>query len=336
VNRLLRIATALPMLAWAVMAQDPALADKVKAEVQMKLLGAVKGMLVKGAPYSGEEVNETNQVLADGTRIHRETRATVYRDSEGRTRRETPDSIIITDPVAGVTYMLNPKNMTGQKMTTSNVGFAYYNADHVVTSGGGAGVGVGGGSGNGWNNTATFSMRMESNGGTPTITVNGQTLDPKQVQELIAKAKASGDRTITINGATVEAGMLADATARMGKVQMEAAATSAAAAGAKAEKAFAFARVAKGEPIGTQMIEGVKAEGRRNVSTIEAGSIGNDRPIQVTSESWYSPELQTVVMSKHSDPRTGEENFRLLNVNRNEPGAYLFQPPSGYSINDRK
>jgi hypothetical protein len=97
---------------------------KVKAEagspsgmVQMKMVGAVKGMTVKGAPYSGEEVNETNQTLADGTRIHRETRTTVYRDSQGRTRRETPDNITITDPVANVTYLLDPKTMTGQKLT---------------------------------------------------------------------------------------------------------------------------------------------------------------------------------------------------------------------------
>ena len=84
------------------------------------------------------------------------------------------------------------------------------------------------------------------------------------------------------------------------------------------------------------MIEGVNAEGTRNVSTIDAGTIGNDRPIQITSESWYSDELQMVVMSKHSDPRTGDESFRLTNINRSEPAAYLFQAPAGYQINERK
>src|SRR5215470_13812042 len=91
-------------------AQAKAQIDKAKAEldqVHMKMVGAVNGMTAKGAPYSGEEINETNQMLADGTRIHRETHANVYRDSEGRTRRETPDNIAISDPVAGVTYMLN-------------------------------------------------------------------------------------------------------------------------------------------------------------------------------------------------------------------------------------
>ena len=93
--------------------------------VQMKMVGAVKGMTVKGAPYSAEEVNETNQMLADGTRIHREIRTTVYRDSEGRTRRETPDNITITDPVANVTYFLDPKTMTGQKLPMAAGNFTF-------------------------------------------------------------------------------------------------------------------------------------------------------------------------------------------------------------------
>jgi hypothetical protein len=95
-------------------------------------------------------------------------------------------------------------------------------------------------------------------------------------------------------------------------------------------------RKSAGEPLGKQTIEGVNAEGVREVSTIDAGAIGNDRPIQVSTESWYSAELQMNVMTKHSDPRTGEESFRLTNINRAEPAAYLFQPPAGYQITERK
>ena len=86
----------------------------------------------EGAPYSGEEVNENNQMLADGTRIHREVRTTVYRDSEGRTRRETPESITITDPVANVTYFLNPKTMTGQKLPMASGNFSFIRSDSLV------------------------------------------------------------------------------------------------------------------------------------------------------------------------------------------------------------
>ena len=74
------------------------------------------------------------------------------------------------------------------------------------------------------------------------------------------------------------------------------------------------------------------SEGTRIVSTIEAGAIGNDRPIQSLTERWFSPELQTVMLTRNSDPRMGEEVFKLINVNRAEPAAYLFQVPAGYQV----
>jgi len=92
----------------------------------------------------------------------------------------------------------------------------------------------------------------------------------------------------------------------------------------------------KSEPLGSQTIEGVNATGTRMTSTIEAGAIGNDRPIQIVSESWYSAELQTMVKSTHSDPRMGQETFELMNVSRTEPNAYLFQVPAGYQIDSPK
>src|SRR6185369_2211249 len=62
-------------------------------------------------------------------------------------------------------------------------------------------------------------------------------------------------------------------------------------------------REPKIEKLGKQMIEGVEAEGQRATVTIPAGEIGNEQPIQIISESWYSPELQMTVMTRHSDPR---------------------------------
>jgi hypothetical protein len=47
----------------------------------------VESDVVKGAPYSAEIVNESIQVLSDGNRIVHRTMSRVYRDSEGRTRR---------------------------------------------------------------------------------------------------------------------------------------------------------------------------------------------------------------------------------------------------------
>ena len=46
------------------------------------------GRVVKHAPYSAQTVTETTQTLADGNRIVQRTEGAVYRDGEGRTRRE--------------------------------------------------------------------------------------------------------------------------------------------------------------------------------------------------------------------------------------------------------
>jgi hypothetical protein len=88
----------------------------------------------------------------------------------------------------------------------------------------------------------------------------------------------------------------------------------------------------KHEVLGTQTIEGVSAEGKRETVTIPADQIGNERAIEIVSETWYSPELHTVVLRKHSDPRMGETTFRLTEIKRNEPDASLFQPPAGTKV----
>ena len=88
------------------------------------------------------------------------------------------------------------------------------------------------------------------------------------------------------------------------------------------------------ETLAAQMMEGVWAEGTRITRTIPAGTIGNDHDLKVVSETWYSKDLQMVVMSKHSDPRTGESTFRLTNIQRAEPDASLFQVPAGYKITE--
>jgi hypothetical protein len=91
-------------------------------------------------------------------------------------------------------------------------------------------------------------------------------------------------------------------------------------------------RQVKHENLGTQTIEGVSAEGTRETVTIAAGQIGNERPIEMVTETWTSPELHTVVLRKHTDPRMGETVFRLTNISRTEPDASLFQPPAGAKV----
>lgn len=84
--------------------------------------------------------------------------------------------------------------------------------------------------------------------------------------------------------------------------------------------------------LGTQTINGVKAEGTRTTRTIPAGEIGNEKPITITVEKWYSPELQAVVLLKHSDPMMGDSVYQLTDIQRTEPDESLFQIPAGYTV----
>ena len=88
----------------------------------------------------------------------------------------------------------------------------------------------------------------------------------------------------------------------------------------------------KHEDLGTQTIEGVSAQGKRDTVTIPAGQIGNERPIEIVTETWFSPELHTMVLRKFSDPRTGDSTYRLTDIKRNEPDAALFKPPAGTKV----
>ena len=86
------------------------------------------------------------------------------------------------------------------------------------------------------------------------------------------------------------------------------------------------------ESLGTQTIEGVLAEGSRTTVVYPIGAFGNDRPITTVSETWMSPELKMVVLSKNSDPRNGDSTTSLTNLSRSEPDPSLFQIPSDYQV----
>lgn len=294
-KRLYAIAAGASFLAGAALAQDDHAAtfERMPAQVRvMSLQGSIMGKTVKGAPYSGMEVSESTQVLADGTRIHNESQTQVFRDSEGRIRRETPNEITIWDPVANASWLLNPKTQTARKLPMGN--FAY--ATTRVLNGQGA----------------TIRLRSPA--------------DPEEMKLMEGKMKAEIETVIRTNGAStanaVESGVFAslpgEEVRRRTILRQEA------------------AMKATTEPLGKRMIEGVNAEGTRSVTTTAAGAIGNDRPIQHITERWFSPDLQTAMLTRSTDPRTGEESFKLINVNRSEPAAYLFQVPAGYQVIDQK
>jgi hypothetical protein len=90
------------------------------------------------------------------------------------------------------------------------------------------------------------------------------------------------------------------------------------------------------ENLGDQVINGIHAAGTRVSTVIPAGQMGNDQPITVVSEDWYSPDLKATVMTKHTDPWAGTVTTQFTNVTASEPDASLFTVPSDYKVVDDK
>ena len=84
--------------------------------------------------------------------------------------------------------------------------------------------------------------------------------------------------------------------------------------------------------LGTKTMDGLTVQGIRRTRTIPAGQIGNDKPIVITRDEWYSPDLQMVIASTRSDPRFGTTTFQLTNINRSEPPQSLFMVPQDYTV----
>ena len=278
--------------------RDKVAIEQAAAQGGGRLMASVETRITSGRPYSAEAVTESLQVLGDGNRISKKSVTRVYRDNDGRTRREqvaadgTVQSITISDPVGGAGYVLNPATKTA----TQNNLLALRVPSVVTPSGSGTGTG-GGGTGGGRARGGTVV--------TPTAT------NPEQ-----------------------EARMREIEGARAARVEM--AETSQAAAGQMRqvlERAASGGGTTTKEDLGEQNIEGVRALGTRNVTVIPAGSsIGNLNEIKIVSEQWFSPDLEVLVMTKHSDPRVGETIYKLTNIVRAQPDPNLFTVPGDYTV----
>jgi hypothetical protein len=214
------------------------------------------GRVVTGAPFSAVAISETSRTLADGNHISRKTQTNLFRDGQGRFRKEVtlpaigplatsgaPKScVMINDPVAQQNFILHPDEKTAEKM-----GKPFGRMKEPMR---GEKMGAWKGNAGAWE----------------------------------AKAAASGNF--------------------------------------------------KKEDLGTQTIAGVSAQGTRYTRIIPAGQIGNEKPITVVSEHWYSSDLQMTVMSKRSDPQFGETSYTLTNIQRGEPAASLFAVPSDYTVQE--
>jgi hypothetical protein len=88
--------------------------------------------------------------------------------------------------------------------------------------------------------------------------------------------------------------------------------------------------------LGQRDIDGVRANGERTTWTIEAGKIGNEKPIVISREKWTAPDLMLTLSTRDVDPRSGEVSYRLANLKRGEPDAALFKVPADYKVQENR
>jgi len=258
--------------------------------------GAVMGSTVKGAPYAADEVHETTQTLADGTKIHNEDKTKVFRDGDGRVRRETGDEVSIFDPTNGSHFVRRSSGDAAQKQRLNTV-FMRSGTVTTTTTSSGENVGV----------TIAGAKGGRGGGGVTTLSApGGAYTSGENVGVAIAGAKGGrgGVTTFSAPGGAYTLVLRPGDGPESGD-----------------------SKNVKTEALGTQSFDGILAEGTRTTTTIPAGTIGNDRPIEIVNERWYSPDLQVTVMTKRTDPRTGEEVTRLNNIRRGEQDPTLFQTP---------
>jgi hypothetical protein len=225
----------------------------------------VEAKVVKGAPFSAEIVNESVQTLADGNRIVQRSTTRIYRDSEGRVRREEDrpsgsPAISITDPVSRVSFSLDAESRIAWQTP----------------------------------NMATFHLTEAAHA---------------------LQRRAEFARAEVIKGLPPGAGKNLKNTIAIAPFD----------ARLEGEKVTV-------EQLPARVIEGVRAEGTRRTTTIAAGAIGNELPIETVSEEWTSPDLNILVMTERRDPRLGTSTYRLANIIRAEPDRWLFEVPSDYTL----
>lgn len=287
----------------------------------------------KNAPFSADAVSESVQTLADGNRIVRSSTSKIYRNSEGRVRQQ---------------YTGGTGGMFGSFFSFGD-GVSVFNP-----MGGSFSLDVGSKVARVFDGVAGQGLSIASVAPLAALKpLEASKLSPATVAELSAmKGQGSIETSKLSQAARAE---IEKFKAEADKFKVEAEKFK-----GDADKLKAYAdemRAASGqlattlssattlfapelrskwdtrtEELGEQNIEGVNAKGTRTITTIPAGAIGNEGPIETIYEKWYSDELKMVVYSKHTDPRFGEQTYRLTNINRTEPDPSLFQVPNGYKV----
>jgi hypothetical protein len=200
--------------------------------------------VIKGAPFSADVIEESDQALADGNHIHREKHGRIFRDSEGRTRQEDESNVVmpngekrthvtIFDPVQQVFISLDPQTKIGTV------------------------------------------QRLQPHSPPVSVSVNKPAVAPS----VLPRSSSSQQ-----------------------------------------------------EDLGTMEIEGFQVTGKRFTHTIEAGKIGNDKPIVSMNETWFSDDVKETLLTKSESPQSGQHIRKLVNIHLGDPDPSLFALPPDYRV----
>lgn len=257
------------------------------------------GRMVKNAPYIAETVSERQQNLADGNQIARKTSSMSYRDSAGSTRQETRDS---KGELRSVTIHNVTDGATYILRPQDKTAIKIAKDQEISRFAGEA--------------ARARIEQLKKDGKLPA----GHPADGEEIVKRVERA----DRTDVRKDVRVRI-------ARNGADGQEIN-INPAIAGAFGDMKWTSRATTK--DLGVRDFDGVKAEGKLRSYDIPAGEVGNRNPITVSDETWYAPDLKVTVYSKHSDPRSGDNIYRLASLKRDEPAAALFNVPSDYAVKD--
>ncbi len=290
--------------------------------------GADGGRVVLGAPYCADAEHETVQWLADGSggapnRITRTTRTRLCRDGEGRTRqafeRNGRQVVYLRDPQARESWVLDPERKTARRLgdgrhdATDTAAWREYGERMRAWARG-------------------LAERVRPAGGadnvtpptppTPPAPPMPPAPPPPPTPVLIHAQPGAPESERRVEVEIIRlprdgAGPAVDGPLPPPAVQWRSQVLGPRGAGTVT-------------PLPAREIEGLRANGERTTWVIEAGKVGNEKPIQITREVWTSPDLMVTLQSRDFDPRSGEVNYRLKNVARGEPDAALMRVPADY------
>lgn len=255
--------------------------------------------VVQGAPYCADAVHETVHVLADGNRIVQRQSSRQCRDGQGRTRQEIAapggrTRVYLRDPVAHESWLLDADRKLAVRLDAPRLPMGSNGDPRLWDRVVGWTHGVG--------ERIRHTFRMSSPE-TPPVPATGPVPPLAETAEL---ARA------------IPPVPPVDAVPMMPPIALH--------ARLLGPRGPGVTTLLPGETM-----EGLRADGKRTVWTIEAGRIGNEKPITIVNEVWSSPELGITLKSRDADPVVGEASFRVQNVARGEPQADLFKVPAEFA-----